>query len=701
MKVTLKIEGITCSGCVQTIENQLKNKNCNDIKVSQILSEASFSIESSDRINSITKALSSIGYPAVLKDEFQKSQKKRDPLTVQLIICSLFTAPLLLHMFLPSSSFLNQVNVQLALCLPVYIIGILRFGKSAFNSLLTKAANMDVLIFAGSSAAFFYSLTGTLLIETSNKHHYLFYETSASIITLVLLGNFLEKRAVKQTTSSIKELQELQPKTATLIHLDNSTSTINTNEIISGSRLLVKQGEAIPTDGIIFEGQGAVDDSLISGEAKPISKVKNDLVIAGAILAHGLIKISATTKINDNTISHIEKLVVNAQENQPKIQRVGDKVSSVFVPLVLLCAIFTFVASWQFASLSIQQAIMSSIAVLVISCPCAMGLATPTAIMVGIGKAAKSGILMKGGDTLEKLATANTFIFDKTGTLSSGEFKIKNINCLAQENETTIKSIVKSLETHSNHPIALSLVKELSDSPTIELSSIKETKGMSIEGFDQQKNLWKIGSFKINQNAISSDADLFILKNNSLVAEIFISDFIKDGAKDLIQHLQKLNKRVILLSGDKKNNCLDVVNKLGINEFYFEQSPQQKYELIEQLTKDNTTVMAGDGINDAPALSIAHVGISFGEASAIAKDSSDVIILGKDQLKKVELAITNANQTLTTIKQNLFWALSYNLLAIPIAGLGLLSPIIAAVSMAFSDLIVIGNSIRLKFKSNF
>ena len=330
-----------------------------------------------------------------------------------------------------------------------------------------------------------------------------------------------------------------------------------------------------------------------------------------------------------------------------------------------------------------------------------MGLATPTAIMVGIGKAAKSGILMKGGGTLEKLATANTFIFDKTGTLSSGEFKIKNINCLAQENETTIKSIVKSLETHSNHPIALSLVKELSDSPTIELSSIKETKGMSIEGFDQQKNLWKIGSFKINQNAISSDADLFILKNNSLVAEIFISDFIKDGAKDLIQHLQKLNKRVILLSGDKKNNCLDVVNKLGINEFYFEQSPQQKYELIEQLTKDNTTVMAGDGINDAPALSIAHVGISFGEASAIAKDSSDVIILGKDQLKKVELAITNANQTLTTIKQNLFWALSYNLLAIPIAGLGLLSPIIAAGSMAFSDLIVIGNSIRLKFKSNF
>ena len=604
-------------------------------------------------------------------------------------------------MFLPSSSFLNQVNVQLALCLPVYIIGILRFGKSAFNSLLTKAANMDVLIFAGSSAAFFYSLTGTLLIETSNKHHYLFYETSASIITLVLLGNFLEKRAVKQTTSSIKELQELQPKTATLIHLDNSTSTINTNEIIIGIRLLVKQGEAIPTDGIIFEGQGAVDDSLISGEAKPISKVKNDHVIAGAILAHGLIKISATTKINDNTISHIEKLVVNAQENQPKIQRVGDKVSSVFVPVVLLCAIFTFVASWQFASLSIQQAIMSSIAVLVISCPCAMGLATPTAIMVGIGKAAKSGILMKGGDTLEKLATANTFIFDKTGTLSSGEFKIKNINCLAQENETTIKSIVKSLETHSNHPIALSLVKELSDSPTIELSSIKETKGMSIEGFDQQKNLWKIGSFKINQNAISSDADLFILKNNSLVAEIFISDFIKDGAKDLIQHLQKLNKRVILLSGDKKNNCLDVVNKLGINEFYFEQSPQQKYELIEQLTKDNTTVMAGDGINDAPALSIAHVGISFGEASAIAKDSSDVIILGKDQLKKVELAITNANQTLTTIKQNLFWALSYNLLAIPIAGLGLLSPIIAAGSMAFSDLIVIGNSIRLKFKSNF
>ncbi len=699
MNITFKVDGMTCTGCAKKVETILLKNDCSQVNVSNVLAEASFIIKDLKKVEKIAKQLSDLGYNSQIKDNNNISSKKKwNSLNSQLIICALFTTPLLFHMFFKEESFLNNPLLQLCLCLPVYIIGTMRFGKSAWFSIKEKYANMDVLIFTGTSAAFIYSIIGSFFLDPLNAHHYLFFETAASIITLVLLGNFIEKRAVKKTTSSLVDLKKLQVKKATLIHLSNKTSIIPSNEIAKGNKLLINLGEKIPTDGTIFDGEGLIDESLISGESTPVIKKENDVVIAGSILIDGSIKIVATKNIQENTISEIEKLVVGAQQNQPSIQKIGDKVSSIFVPAVLIISLFTFFASWQFASLGIQQSILSSIAVLVISCPCAMGLATPTAVMVGIGKSSKDGALIKSGETLEKIAQANTYVFDKTGTLTTGNFILKKINCFKAIDEKEIRSIVRSLEAHSNHPIAISLSKELKESNERELTEIKETKGISIEGLDNNKNNWKVGSFKILKERHDTQANLFVLKNNLLVAEIFIEDELKKDAIELINFLKTNKKRIVLMSGDQKKRCTQIANQLNINEFYYELLPEEKLTHIKKLTKENIVVMIGDGINDAPALSLAHVGISFGNATEIAKNSSEVVIIGENNLLKVIKTIENSHLTLKTIKQNLFWALGYNVIAIPIAAIGLLSPIIAAGSMAFSDLVVIGNSVRLKFK---
>lgn len=700
MKVTLKIEGITCNGCVKTIENHLKKKECKQINVSSVLGEASFTINEHDKAKEIAKSLSKIGYPAVEKHNINTTTKKSwDALTIKLLISTFFTIPLLLHMIVSENSLLNNPFVQLGLCIPVFTIGVLHFGKSAWGSIKEKYANMDVLIFIGSSSAFIYSLYGSILLDTTDFHHYLFFETSASIITLVLLGNFLEKRAVKNTTSSLKDLQNLQVKSATLIAKDGNTISINSADIKKEDCLLIKQGESIPTDGIVLNGSGNVNESLLTGESEPILKDNSCRVIAGSILIDGTLEIKALSNTENNTISQIEKLVVQAQENQPSIQKIGDKVSSVFIPIVLCISAFTFIASWQFASLGIQQSMLSAIAVLVISCPCAMGLATPTAVMVGIGKLAKNGALIKSGDSLEKIATADTFIFDKTGTLTNGNFKITKIVTHQDLSSQQCNSILKSLETHSNHPIAKSIVNQLAVSKKIKLQSIKESKGISISGKDNEDSIWTLGSDRILNQSVESNANLFLTKNHSLAAEIWIEDEIKEDAATLINYLKATNKRIILLSGDKKEKCIAVAKALGIDEYHYRMLPDEKLALVRKLTSNQNTVMLGDGINDAPALCSAQVGISFGEATDIAQNSAEVIVLGKDNLNKVIQVIQASKETYKTIKQNLFWALAYNVIAIPVAAIGLLSPIIAAGSMAFSDLVVIGNSLRIKYKT--
>jgi len=700
MKTKFNIEEMTCSQCAASVTKKLNKLGCSEVNVNYVTGEASAFVPDNLSSEKVANEISKLGYPSKIKTSIdtQKRENKLSLLEKQVIISILFTSPLLLHMFLNDNSILIHPYFQLSLCIPVYIIGIFQFGKSTFFSLKNRAINMDVLIFIGSSAAFFYSLYGTLTFYgTSLVHHYMFYETSASIITLVLLGNLMEHRSVKKTTSSLRELQKLQVEKATIILEDNSVKYISAKDIKIGNLLLVKTGEKIPTDGEVFSGSGVINESLLTGESIPILKKLNDSVIAGSILEDGNLKIIASKKLEDNTVSKISNLVSEAQNSKPDIQKIGDKISSVFVPIVLSISLLTFIVSWQIADISMQKALISSIAVLVISCPCAMGLATPTAVMVGVGKAAKKGSIIKGGDTLEKLANSSVVVFDKTGTLTTGTFEIQKINQLI-DIDVDIKSVIKSLEENSTHPIAISLCNKLADAKHFRLFDIKEEKGIGISGSDLNKDIWTIGSKKILKNKHNSDAELFLTKNENLIAEIWIQDEIKADAEKMINTLKHEGKKIIMLSGDKKGKCKSVADKLNIDEYYSEKLPKEKLDFINKLIKNEVVVMIGDGVNDAPSLTKSHVGISFGKAVDIAQNSSDVIILGSRNLSKISDIFSVSKITLRTIKQNLFWALFYNIVAIPIAAVGLLSPIIATGSMAFSDLVVIGNSIRIKYK---
>ena len=397
----------------------------------------------------------------------------------------------------------------------------------------------------------------------------------------------------------------------------------------------------------------------------------------------------------ETILSQIIELVKNSQKNQPKIQKIGDKVSSIFIPIVLSISFGTFIITHFFFNIPTDEAFFRSIAVLVISCPCAMGLATPTAIMVGIGRAAKNGILIKGGQTLEKIADIKNIAFDKTGTITTGNFKIndfKIINGDAKE----IKNIVYNIEKHSSHPIANSLISELAEySKDIMINNINEENGLGISG-DYNGHTYFIG-----KDISNNKYDVYIKKDNNLIATINLQDEIKEGTKKIIQELKNDGYSTILISGDRKEKCEKINKILSFNSIFSEQLPKNKLEKIEELNNQNAIMMLGDGINDAPALAKATLGVSLGNASQIAIQSSEIILLNNNNLKQLPKALKIGKHTLLTIKQNLFWAFSYNIIAIPMACLGLIEPMSAALFMAFSDVVVIGNSIRLKFKNIF
>ena len=693
-KVTLNVEGMSCNNCAAGIKKHLEKNLINEVNVNFSLAEVTFSNNKNYTIQSVIKLIESIGYK-VKKQNFE--EKKFLKIEVLFTISLIFTLPLLLHMFLDHSSFLYNPFVQLLLCLPVYIIGISYFGKSAFNSLKIGIPNMDVLIFIGSSAAFFYSLFGWwYFYSTSEVGNYLFFETSATIITLVLLGNLLEKRSVKQTTTALKDLSKIQNITASKIVGDEIIKT-KFDEIKINDILIINAGDNIPIDGKIIWGECTVDESMITGESLPISKKINSEVIGGTLLTSGSIKISVT-KVGDNTVlSQIINLVKNAQKDQPEIQKFGDKVSSIFVPVVILISIATFSISYFFFNISSVDAFLRSIAVLVVSCPCAMGLATPTAVMVGIGRAAKNGILIKGGITLEKISEIKNIAFDKTGTITTGSFKINKFEIIEGE-ENKIKNIIYNLEKHSSHPIAKSILNEFSDfSKSLELSEINEIVGKGISAKYNGAEYF----FGRNSTSYSKDFDIFLTKDEKIIATIKLEDDIKKESEVVIKKLQNNGYNTFLISGDTKEKCEKLNNIISFDKVYSEKSPKEKLEIIENLNNNKNTIMVGDGINDAPALSKASLGISLGNASQIARQSSEIILLNKNNLNQLPKVLEIGKHTLITIKQNLFWAFSYNIIAIPIACLGYLNPMWAALFMAFSDIVVIGNSIRLKFKKIF
>lgn len=692
--VELQVSGMHCNNCALSVHKLLEKKGLREIYVDFANDEVKFKTNKPSETPLIISDIEGLGYK-VSEESIPIQEKFYEKVENKFYFSLIFTIPLFSHMFLPFH-WLHNPLVQLGLCIPVYILGCIHFGKSAFNSLKNGIPNMDVLIFIGSSAAFIYSLYGTIQNLGSD---YLFYETAATIISLVLLGNVLEKRSVSQTTSAVKDLMKFQEAKANKL-VNGEILTINSQEVVPGDTLVINSGDKIPVDGEIIWGEASVNESMLTGESLPVEKSKYDPVIGGTLIEKGSIHILVTKTGKHTILSQIIDLMKRAQSAKPPIQKLGDQVAAIFVPVVVGIAVLTFVLAYYSFDLTFQKSMLNAIAVLVISCPCAMGLATPTAVMVGLGRAAKNGILIKGGNTLEEIAKLKYMVFDKTGTLTTGKFKIKKIDSISISQKKA-ESIIYGIEAYSNHPIARSLVSELSasDPEKIIFTKVSEEKGLGMNGTDSEGNTYQFGSRQIlNPEEEQGDFSLFLKMNGTLLARIAIEDEIKPDASGLISTLKGMGIQPVLLSGDLKKKCEDLAAILGIEEVYAETQPHQKLEIIEMIKKRGKTAMVGDGINDAPALTTSDVGISMSDSSQIAIQSAEVVLL-KNELGVIDQMLRIGKHTLLTIKQNLFWAFFYNVVAIPVAAFGFLNPMVGALTMAFSDVIVIGNSIRLKTKS--
>lgn len=666
-----------------------------DADASFIDGEVTFTLLEGRSPQEAIENIESLGYK--VKDSALGNDRGLAGIEKKFLISLIFTLPLFMHMFVPHEWWLNHPLVQIGLCLPVYIIGFMHFGKSAWGSLKAGVANMDVLIFMGSTSAFFYSLVGTYMYWGSHEvHDYMFFETAATIITLVLLGNVMEHRSVQQTTQNLGELTKMQAQAvARIVMRVGSKEKIfeaDPKTVKAGDELQINEGDHVPVDGRLLSGQALVDESAITGESEPVRKEVGNSLYSGTLLLSGNVRIEATQAAKDSTLQQIIDLVKKARRDQPKIQILGDKVSGIFVPVVLVIAAVTFSVWFWILDIGLTIALMNAVAVLVISCPCAMGLATPTAVVAGVGRAAKNGILIKGGSTLESFAKARTIIFDKTGTLTTGDFAVgythNNLGVRAD-------ALIKGLEQRSSHPIAKALVVHFAEAETEPLTEVQELKGEGMTGLSANGERISLGKTDPKNHP---EADLLLRIDGAVVAGLHISDTLKPEALEMVQLYKAEGFHTILLSGDRKEKVLATAELLGIAEAHYAMSPAAKLEYIEMAAAKGSVAMVGDGINDGPALSRAQVGISPGGATAIAIDSARVVLMGSKEMESLGLSFKLSKHTYLTIKQNLFWAFAYNVVAIPIAAAGLLNPMVAALAMAFSDVVVIGNSLRLKVK---
>lgn len=697
--VELEVDGMDCNNCAMSVSRFLERKGLEDVFVNFQTKEVRFR-RNDDKltVDQVKGGIQKLGYKII------EGSTPEDWWTLErkLWVSAAFTLPLLVHHLLMMAGsglpFLDNNWVQFAFCLPPFIIGFLHFGRSAISSLRGGVPNMDVLIFIGSTAAFIYSVIGTLM----HRHEYIFYETSATIITLVLVGNWLEKRAVQQTTTAIGELSKLQVEKARRVMPSGTIVSVNREELQIGNILQINEGDRIPIDGRIMEGEAEVDEAMLTGESEPVYKRVGEEVIGSSLLLSGNIRIEVTAIGKDTVLNQMIELVKTAQQDKPALQRLADKISAIFVPVVLTISILTFTLGHWVFDLSAQQALMNAIAVLVISCPCAMGLATPTAVMVGVGRLARNGILVKGGQTVETFANLKNFVFDKTGTLTTGRFRIKHIDYKIAD-QKKVNALIYGIERYSSHPIAQSLVREMEsringiDLGTLE---VEEIKGGGLLAKTTDGAQYKIGSERLvglAEQEQSANKAVYLTQNDQLIATIEIEDELKPEAEELIRYLRSENLHPVILSGDKAHKTAAIARHLGVEEYYAEQQPQEKLQKIEMLTQRAPTAMIGDGINDAPALARATIGVSLSNASQVAIQSAQVVLL-KGQLDHLPKAIKITRATVKTIKQSLFWAFAYNIVAIPIAAMGFLNPMWGALFMAFSDVVVIGNAVRLKNK---
>jgi len=600
-------------------------------------------------------------------------------------------------MFAPHDWWINNIWMQFFLCLPVFFMGLYHFGKSTMESIKSGHINMDILILIGSSSAFFYSIYGAIAYgDSSQVHDFLFFETTSTIITLVLLGYVIEHKAVQRTTLILRDLYKTQPEKAKKLvqnGLNQDLEAVNASSLRKDDIILVNAGDRIPADGIIIHGSLTLDEAMLTGESEHLLKQKGQDVFSGSLIVdgNGTLKVTKTGK--ESTIGKIIELVKQSRSDKPAVQKLADKISSIFVPTIIIISALTFLINYFLVDSGISDSILRSIAVLVIACPCAMGLATPTAVSVGLGLAAKMGIIVKKASVFEEINAIKTIVFDKTGTLTSGDLQISMNDLDTNYDQEIVWGIIKSLEQRSNHPIAhriLSLTDHISETP---LEDIEEIKGRGLKA--RYNNLEvKFGSADFAAE-IDNDADLFLSIDGKIVTSFNVSDELKNDAKETIQFFAKKQISTMILSGDSQKKTASAATLLQIKDFKGGQLPGDKLAELKHLKSNSKVAMIGDGINDSPALALADVGISIGNSNALAVDSAKVVIVGS-KLALLQQLFKISDKVVQTIKQNLFWAFAYNLVAIPLAAAGYLDPMLAALSMAFSDVIVIGNSLRLK-----
>jgi heavy metal translocating P-type ATPase len=605
--------------------------------------------------------------------------------------------------------------IQFLLCTPILFIGGRRFFESTFSALKSFRANMDTLVALGTTVAWLFSAIVTFFPFIFQIEVEVFYEASVFIIFFILLGRYLEAQAKNRASDAIKKLMELGAKVA-LVERKGVVETLPVLEVIIGDIIHVKPGEKIPVDGVIIEGSSTVDESMITGESLPVEKNVDDDVVGATINRSGFLKIKATKLGNDSVLAQIVKLVEEAQSTEAPVQKLADDISSIFVPIVIVLSVVAFLF-WYFLAPSLgltadvsvlQHSIYIATTILIIACPCALGLATPVAIMVGTGTGASNGILIKDAEVLEKIHKADVVVFDKTGTLTAGkpevvEFKRVDKK-LKQEN---LLRVIASLENMSEHPLSEAIVEYYGKKEFLKVEGFKNVEGKGVQGKVDGK-LVKIGRQGFAGSQIVSPllpgyTEVYVSFGDEIVAIFAISDPIREDSKSVVSSLRKLGLKTVMLTGDNEGVAKRVSEDLELDDFVANVLPSQKLETIRSLQKDNNTViMVGDGINDAPALAQADIGIAMGSGTDVAMEAGDMVLVGGD-IDKLLKAISLSEKTLRIIKQNLFWAFGYNILAIPIAagvlfpftGL-LLSPILASAAMASSSVSVVINSLRLR-----